>query len=235
MNRIRPLLRRARWAPAAFALSLVAAGCTTQVAPLVAPTPGPPQPGDPQSQVAALEAQSGDSPVEGVEYTVAPDDSLWSIAEAHGVTLDEMLAANPGLADPDSLQVGDVIIVPIPPERAEETPTAEAEGTPVGTGLPDIVVTIPPLVIDGKLVLNVKNQGSGHLGEATIRVAVRQGDRTLAVASLDVEELRSGASVDIPTNVKPDEREEFTAVVDPDGLIDESVEDNNAVLFEAGE
>lgn len=50
-------------------------------------------------------------------YRVAPGDSLWSIAKAHGITLGELLTANPKLTkshgrDPDLIFPGEHIIIP---------------------------------------------------------------------------------------------------------------------------
>lgn len=46
-------------------------------------------------------------------YTVQDGDSAWSIAAAHGITLDALLAAN-DLQRPAILQPGDVVIIPRP-------------------------------------------------------------------------------------------------------------------------
>lgn len=211
--------------------------CTDLGPPLALRTPTP-APGAPVDDAAGaqVQTQAQAAPVAGVEHAVAEGETLWSIAEQYGVTLDELIAANPQLSNPDALQVGDVVIVPLPPEPtaqaepSEETPPLE-EGS---GGLPDLVVTIPPVVVDGKLALNVKNQGGAPLGKTVIRVAVREEDRTLATTSVTVDELRPGASVDVPTNLAVAGYDRLTAVVDPDALIEESVEDNNAVLLEFG-
>ncbi len=226
-------------APFALVPALLLASCTDLVQqPLTARTPVTP-PAAPVEEAAGaqVQGQPQSAPLEGVQHTVAEGETLWSIAEQYGVTLDALIAANPDLPDPDALQVGDVVIVPVPPEptaapEAEEEETAPAyEG---GGGLPDLVVTIPPVVVDGKLALNVKNQGGAPLGKTVIRVAVREDDRTLATTSVTVDELRPGASVDVPTNLSVAGYDRLTAVVDPDALIEESVEDNNAVLLEFG-
>jgi|GEM_PF-4176460 len=57
-------------------------------------------------------------PVEAVEprakliYTVKPGDALWKIAQAHGVTVNELLAANK-LAAADQLMIGQRLMVPV--------------------------------------------------------------------------------------------------------------------------
>ncbi len=60
-------------------------------------------------------------------YTVKPGDSLFSIAKKFGVTVNSILAANPQIADPNSLFVGQQIRIPVgkPPEQPIIKPTAQ--------------------------------------------------------------------------------------------------------------
>lgn len=63
-------------------------------------------------------------------YIVASGDTLGRIANEHGFTVEELLAANPQLEDPDRIAVGDEIIIPDPDApsvsraAAPETPAA---------------------------------------------------------------------------------------------------------------
>ncbi|WP_157729417.1 LysM peptidoglycan-binding domain-containing protein [Tumebacillus algifaecis] len=45
-------------------------------------------------------------------HTVQKGDSLWKISKLHGLTLDELIAANPQIANPDQLEVGMVVKLP---------------------------------------------------------------------------------------------------------------------------
>lgn len=47
----------------------------------------------------------------GKSYTVRPGDTLWHIAQSHGVQLDQLLAINPHVA-PHSLNIGQTIKLP---------------------------------------------------------------------------------------------------------------------------
>ena len=47
-----------------------------------------------------------------IEYTVKPGDTLGTIASAHQVTLQALLAANPSIADPNKIYVGQQICIP---------------------------------------------------------------------------------------------------------------------------
>ncbi len=51
-------------------------------------------------------------------YIVQPGDTLFSIAEHHGVSLDLLVAAN-DIADPARISVGQRLIIPSPPEHVE--------------------------------------------------------------------------------------------------------------------
>jgi LysM repeat protein len=65
-------------------------------------------------------------------YTVVEGDTLWGIAVAYNLSLDEIVAANPGL-DPDRVYPGDVINVPSPGSiditQITRQPTAPSETT----------------------------------------------------------------------------------------------------------
>jgi hypothetical protein len=50
-------------------------------------------------------------------YTVKKDDTLSGIAAKYKVTVDDLLAANPDLKDPNRLQIGDKIVIPLPPSQ----------------------------------------------------------------------------------------------------------------------
>jgi LysM repeat protein len=58
-------------------------------------------------------------------YTVSPNDTLWDIATAHRVSVDALVAANPGV-DPKALHEGQVLTIP----AATEGTAAPAAGNP---------------------------------------------------------------------------------------------------------
>jgi LysM repeat protein len=61
------------------------------------------------------------------EHTIVDGDTLWDIALTYGLTVDEIVAANPGMA-PDLLRVGDTLIIPAPSNAV-----AQAAPQPTGT------------------------------------------------------------------------------------------------------
>lgn len=70
------------------------------------PTPAP-------TEAPTAEPTPTPEPAEAFEYTIVAGDTLLDIAISFDVTLDEVLDLNPGL-DPDTLQIGQIILVPRP-------------------------------------------------------------------------------------------------------------------------
>jgi hypothetical protein len=59
-------------------------------------------------------------------YTIKKGETLSKIATAHGITLEELLAANPAIKNPNKISEGQQIIIPLPsdapPDTIEESP-----------------------------------------------------------------------------------------------------------------
>ena len=81
-----------------------AAGPSASLAPTIPPAPTP------------------------VLYTIKKGDTLSKIATANGLTLDELLAANPTIKDPNKIGLGQQIIIPAP--SAEPPDTVGESGSP---------------------------------------------------------------------------------------------------------
>ena len=58
-----------------------------------------------------LTAGTGTGTGTGETYTVQPGDTLWAIAAARGMTLSELLALNPGIANPNLIRAGEKVRV----------------------------------------------------------------------------------------------------------------------------
>jgi uncharacterized protein YkwD len=82
-------------------------------------------------------------PVAGYVYTVQPDDTLWDIAVAHGITVEALIAAN-DLPDPRRLQAGQKIFVPAQPAVVPRKPTPTPQPTAVNTPMPETGATPVP-------------------------------------------------------------------------------------------
>lgn len=67
------------------------------------------QPSNSSNAIAANAAQSSGG---GNTYSVVRGDCLWKIAQAHGVSLSALIAANPQIKNPDLIYPGDQINIP---------------------------------------------------------------------------------------------------------------------------
>jgi LysM repeat protein len=54
-------------------------------------------------------------------YTIKKGDTLSKIAAAHGITVEELLAANPSIKDPNKIGLGQQIIIPSPSDAPPDT------------------------------------------------------------------------------------------------------------------
>lgn len=62
-------------------------------------------------------------------HIVQPGDSLWSISQAHGCSLQDLLAANPQISNPNNISVGSRINLPENCQQ-ESTPPPTPPGAP---------------------------------------------------------------------------------------------------------
>ncbi len=73
-------------------------------------------------------------------YVIQPGDTLSGVAAQNGLTLDELLRANPAITDPTRLRPGDQIVIPEKLEAAETIPPEEQLTVPDPTE-----PSLPPL------------------------------------------------------------------------------------------
>jgi 5'-nucleotidase/UDP-sugar diphosphatase len=96
-------------------VGLVAAcggSATPTPAPTDAPTPAPTDVFVPTAEPAATETPApAATPVAGTRYVVKKGDTMWMIAQDHGISLADLRAANPDV-DPRSMRIGTVLIIP---------------------------------------------------------------------------------------------------------------------------
>lgn len=85
--------------------------------------------------VTAIQAQSyGNTPNPNGDYTVVSGDTLWDIAQANGVSLDGLIAANPQISNPDLIYPGDPITIPEPTTTRNGTGGSGAVGGAAAIG-----------------------------------------------------------------------------------------------------
>ncbi|MEK1828690.1 LysM peptidoglycan-binding domain-containing protein [Priestia megaterium] len=65
-------------------------------------------------------------------YTIKQGDTLYSIAQKYGITVQALQEANKGLSDPLTLQVGKTIVIP---SATSPTPTPPSEQYPLPNGI----------------------------------------------------------------------------------------------------
>ena len=147
--------------------SVVVAQATETALPLTF-SPTPPAPAT--SQAAA--------PTPTV-YIVKPGDTLGSIAQHFGVTVDEIMAAN-GITNPNLLNAGDSLIIPVPgsvpPTAAPSTPSllpTDPPQTPLPTATQDPNQPQPSVTIR-------EVRGTGVLADEALVVANDGGTVDLA-------------------------------------------------------
>ncbi len=139
----------------------------TETVPI--PTPSPPsasaEPSTPTSPPAP-------SPTPGpLLYTIQEGDTLFSIAAAHGISLEELVAAN-GLADPNLIRPGDVLVIPgrtAPTSDQPLAPTVPPPTTPPRPPLPTPTPSGPPVVEIASVL------GAGNLATEVVLVRNRGG------------------------------------------------------------
>lgn len=81
------------------------------------------------------------------QHVVKQGDTLWKLSKAWGLPLDSLVAANSQLADPNVLNVGDTVNIPIVgnpnPNPALQSAPLSASQTPAGSGIPGKKNTAP--------------------------------------------------------------------------------------------
>lgn len=169
----------------------------------------------------------------GETYMVEPGDTLLTLAERLGVTLEALLEANPDIVDPNLISVGQVIRIPSAGVVSSPTALPEPTAAPEEETLPDLTIVIPPLVIDEMLILTVRNQGSGPYESSLIQVAIFDEDEQgLAMVSTPVGGLAPGQSIDVRTGLEAPAGQRLIVEVDPQDLVEESDETNNRLWLE---
>jgi LysM repeat protein len=103
-------------------------------------------------------------------YAVQEGDTLSGIAQAYGVSLQDLMAAN-AITDPNMLSVGQMLVIPldVPPTAPAEPPTPAPTAAALPSPLPTLTLSTPPLVEIGQVL------GSGDLTAETVIVRNRGG------------------------------------------------------------
>jgi len=141
-----------------------------------APTTTPTQPVSAEStSIPTAPPAASPTPPGPLTYAVEAGDTLAAIARTYGVSIDDLMTAN-GLTDPNLLQVGQILIIPVAPAPSPDiSPSAETASEPSATAAPaaPLVPTLtpsgPPLVEIGQVL------GSGDVASEVVVVRNRGG------------------------------------------------------------
>ncbi len=90
----------------------------------------------------AIQASAAAAP-KNAKYTVRPDDTLWDIAANFGLSLNDLLGANPGV-DPKRLMVGQQLIIPGITEQVLSVVLQGNQPPPADPAQAPVPVTEPP-------------------------------------------------------------------------------------------
>jgi LysM repeat protein len=104
-------------------------------------TSAPPTAGDAQGLSATIPVSSPNQ-AEPIQHTVQAGDTLGGIAQTYDVSIEDLMAVN-GIADPNLLRVGQVLIIPSGPLPAPIT-DLPIETSPAGEALPTPLPTLTP-------------------------------------------------------------------------------------------
>ena len=69
-------------------------------------------------------------------YIIKSKDTLSRVARKFGITLEELLAANPQITKPDRISLGQEIIIPVPVTAPSANPSANPSAKPSGSAAP---------------------------------------------------------------------------------------------------
>jgi LysM repeat protein len=194
---------------------VVAGGCVTIVDPSPTPVPSTIAPVTPEPAATAQ------------PYVVVRGDTLARIAAEFGVTVGQILTANPEITDPNLIAVGQVIVIPPPgaPDRSGATggiPDARDDqedpaGEPmIGEGFADI-------------------SGLGVRAERTdLRVELALAARPPAASDPEFEALDYIVVIDVDDDGQPDYRIKWSNEVEGEDGLAVSFEDRGNALVLTG-
>ena len=166
--------------------------------------PSTPLPSAAPSVVSPVPAGASPSPR---TYIVQAGDSLSTIAERFGLTVGQLLAANPDITDPDRIEAGDVVIIP-PPDAPGGAPRTGRLLDVTGDVLDDEdLPTFAPGYVD--------LAAFGARVDPEVLIVEVRGVAAPPETDPEVEEVTYTLHLDVTNDAEPDVRVSFGNRVDP--------------------
>jgi LysM repeat protein len=195
--------------------AILLGGCVT----IIDPSPSPPP---------STVAQQTPEPAPTVRsYTVVRGDTLQRIASRFGLTIGQLLTANPEITDPNLIAIGQVIVVPPPgaPDRSGATggiPDArDDQEDPVGE----------PMIGEG--FADISGLGVRE-DRGVLRVELALAARPPAASDPEFEALDYVVVIDVDDDDQPDYRIKWSNQVEGEDGLAPSFEDRGNALILAG-
>jgi hypothetical protein len=116
-------------------------------------------------------------------HVVQAGETLGNISQSYDVAMEDIMAAN-GISDPNFLQAGQQLIIPL---EGLETPTPPATATATQAGAPPSPIPTEPL-LQGEAIIQIQEVvGAGQLTEEAVSI-VNLGSRPVLLAGWQLEE-----------------------------------------------
>jgi spore coat assembly protein SafA len=190
---------------------------------LIAANPQIPDPSQIRpGQVVCIPRQSTTCPPGTFSYTVQPGDTMFSIAQRFGVSLDALIAANPQIPNPNLIFPGQIVCVPRTDGRCPSGTFAYTVqpgdsmfliAQRFGVSLNALIaanpqIPNPNLIFPGQIVcVPIVSQPPGGCPAGTFAYTVRPGDTMFNIArrfgvSLD-DLIRANPQIPNPNQIRP--------------------------------
>ncbi len=203
------------------AVAMLAAGCVTvSEGPVVTPAP---------TVVVSVRPPTPTPEPTATTYVVQSGDNLNSIAQRFGLTVGQLLAANPDITDPNRIRVGQVIV--IPPPDAPDTGPSEASLGDAGDDVLDR---------DGQIVTtpgysDISSLGASLVSDRRLLITLQLVNAAPVRMDPEIEALRLVVVIDVDGDGQPDFRLLYANDIEGEDGFSWSLEDRRTGEVRSGD